>query len=404
MVGKLSDVVTQVVTLLKKSIWDDGIIEPQVIDWVSLSRIAKEQGVASFVYDGARRLGISIPDEIGQQWKNHITASIFQNERLLCSQDVVIRSFERAYINVAVLKGSSAARYYPQPELRALGDIDLLINQSDIPAAREMLLHEGYKEDNHEHDFHISFSKKGVTLELHEQVTVFPDTPGGQAAQELAKGFLDRLDIGSMCGYDFPVLSRTDQAMSLLLHMVRHMFEGGIGLRQLCDWMVFVSTEGSHFADDVCPALKQCGLLTFAEVSTKACEQFLGLDHACCYWCNSVDEHTCKLFMDSVFRGGNMGSANTDAMGSLFTDEKSMGDKNTSPIISFIRKINRRIYISFPFVERFKLLLPVFWVYLPIRYFVRSVLGLRPKKSLRKVVGTAKKQRDLFEELHLFEI
>lgn len=400
----LSDEQQLMLGLLKKSLWDISFELASSTSFQLLPQIAKEQGVTSFVYDGARRTGITIPDEIEQQWRKHITASIFQNERLLMAQDAVLRSFERTNIPVAVLKGSSAARYYPQPELRALGDIDLLINKNDIPTARELLLHEGYKENAHEHDFHISFSKKGVTLELHEQVTVFPDTPGGQAAQEIAKGFLEHLDIGSMCGYDFPVLSRTDQALSLLLHIVRHMFEGGIGLRQLCDWMVFVSTEGSHFEDDVCPVLKRCGLLTFAEVSTKACEQYLGLDHACCCWCNSVDEHTCKLFMDSVFRGGNMGSANTDAMGSLFTDEKSMGDKNTSPVISFIRKINRRIYISFPFVERFKLLLPVFWVYLPIRYFIKSVLGLRPKKSLTKVVSTAKKQRDLFEELHLFEI
>lgn len=390
--------------LLKKSLWLHKYEDTTSIDWTAISKQSQEQGVTSFIYDGTKNSGIKIPEEIRQNWKKHVLASALQNERLLIAQDAVIEAFRQANIAVAVLKGSSAARYYPQPELRALGDIDLLINKCDISAAREILLHEGYKENDHEHDFHISFSKKGVTLELHEQVTVFPDTPGGQAAQEIAKGFIERLDIGSMCGYDFPVLSRTDQAMSLLLHMVRHMFEGGIGLRQLSDWMVFVAAEGSHFADDVCPVLKRCGLLTFAEVSTKACEQYLGLDHACCCWCNSVDEHTCKLFMDSVFRGGNMGSANTDAMGSLFTDEKSMGDKNTSPVISFIRKINRRIYISFPFVERFKLLLPVFWVYLPIRYFIKSVLGLRPKKSLTKVVSTAKKQRDLFEELHLFEI
>lgn len=403
MVGKLSDVETQVVTLLKKSIWDDGIVETQVIDWESFPRIAKEQGVASFVYDGARRTGISIPDEIGQQWKNHITASMFQNERLLSAQDAVIRSFEQAHIPVAVLKGSSIARYYSQPELRALGDIDILVKKTDICTARELLLQNGYKEEEYEHGFHIGFSKNGVTIELHKQVTTFPDTPGGQEAQKIADGFLDNLDVGSVCGYDFPVLSRSNQAMSLLLHMVRHMFEGGIGLRQLCDWMVFVAAEHLCFADEICPVLSRCGMLEFAEVATKTCVEYLGLDPDCCLWCSEVDEQTCVLFIDAVFLGGNMGSANTDTMGSLFTDEKSMGD-NTSSVKAFIRKMNRRTYKSFPFVERCKALLPLFWLFLPFRYFVRSAAGLRPKKSLRKMVGTAKKQRELFEELHLFEI
>ena len=389
--------------LLQKSLWGHKYENIIPIDWESVSRIAKEQGVTSFIYDGTKNSGRKVPDEIRQSWKNHIFASAFQNERLLVAQNAVVYAFKQANIPVAVLKGSSVARYYPHPELRALGDIDFLINKSDICSAKELLLREGYKESELEHDFHTAFSKNGVCIELHEQVTVFPDTPGGQAAHEVAKGFLERLDIGSMCGYDFPVLSRADQALSLLLHMVRHMFEGGIGLRQLCDWMVFVAAEGSRFADDVCPILKQCGLLEFAEISSKTCVRYLGLAPSFCSWSSEVDEKICELFIDSVFSGGNMGSADADAMGSLFTDEKSMGD-DTSPLISFMRKINRVIYKRFPFVERFKLLLPVFWLYLPIRYLARSATGRRPKKSLKKVVGTAKKQRRLFEELHLFEV
>ena len=393
----------ELLILLQTSLWKLEHEKYAAIDWEALSKIAKEQGVVSFVYDGVRQAGISIPHEIGRHWKNHITASMFQNERLLGAQDAVIRSFEQAHISVAVLKGSSIARYYPQPELRALGDIDILVKKNDVCAARELLLKDGYKECKYEHGFHIGFSKNGVTLELHEQVTAFPDTPGGQEAQKIADGFLDNLDVGSVCGYEFPVLSRSNQAMSLLLHMVRHMFEGGIGLRQLCDWMVFVATEGSFFEDEICPVLRRCGMLDFAAVATKTCVEYLGLDPDCCLWCNDVDEQTCALFIDAVFHGGNLGSANSETMGSLFTDEKSMGD-STSPVISFIRKINRVIYKSFPFVERVKFMLPIFWIYLPIRYLFRSIVGLRPKKSLKKTIGTAKKQRELFDELHLFEL
>ena len=391
-----------IVALLKISLWGQSNNEI-CSDWNVLSKIAKDQGVASFVYEGARRAGLSIPDEICQKWKNHIKASMFQNERLLFAQDAVVRAFRQAGIPVAVLKGSSAARYYPQPELRALGDIDLLVKSTDVPAARSLLLQDGYKECEYEHGFHIGFSKHGVYLELHQQVTAFPDTPGGQAAKKVADGFLDELEIGSICGYEFPVLNRQNQALSLLLHMVRHMFEGGIGLRQLCDWAVFVASEETHFVSDVCPVLKQCGLLEFAEIATETCVEYLGLNRDYCTWCGAVDKETCALFIDSVFHGGNMGSASTDTMGSLFTDEKSMGD-NSSPITALARKLNGIIYKSFPFVERAKILLPLFWVYLPIRYFYRSVVGLRPKKSIKKTVASAKKQRVLFDELHLFEI
>lgn len=389
--------------LLNSSLWGNVFDYDENCNFSLVGRLAKAQGVTTFAYDGAKTAGLSIPADLKQSWKSQVLSGAFQNERLLIAQDAVIQRFTQANIPVAVLKGSSISRHYPQPELRALGDIDILIDGKHMAVAKELLLQEGYTECDYEHDFHIGFSKVGVYLELHEQVTIFPDTPGGQTAQEIANGFLDRLEQGTVCGYDFPVLCRSDQAMSLLLHMIRHMFEGGIGLRQLCDWMVFVAAESALFEEDVCPVLKRCGLLDFAEIATRTCVRYLGLSSSYCRWCAEADEQICALFIDAVFRGGNMGCAGIDAMGSLFTDEKTMGEAS-SPLGAFSRKMNRLIYKNFPFVERHKVLLPVLWIYLPFRYYARSIVGLRPRKSISKMVGTAHKQRNLFEELHLFEI
>ena len=98
-----------------------------------------------------------------------------------------------------------------------------------------------------------------------------------------------------------------------------------------------------------------------------------------------------------------MGSANIDAMGSLFTDNDAMGT-GQSPMKALIVGMNNISYMHFPITKKHKILLPFAWVYLPLRYFVRSVFGLRPKKSAVKVVASAKKRRDLYEMLKMFEI
>lgn len=144
-------------------------------------------------------------------------------------------------------------------------------------------------------------------------------------------------------------------------------------------------------------------MLEFAEVATWTCVEYLGLDPSNCPWCGDVDKQTCVLFIDAVFRGENLGSASSDTMGNLFTDEIGMGD-STSPVVSIIRKMNRVIYKSFPFVEQVKFLLPVFRIYVPIRYLFQSIIGLRPKKSLKKMIRTEKKKSELFYQLNLLEI
>jgi hypothetical protein len=195
--------------------------------------MAKQQGVISLAYDGAVALKVALPEQIRQTWNRRTMAGVVRNERLLAAQDEVLGWLDAAGIPAAILKGSSVARHYPQPELRVLGDVDILVPRAQVEQVQQILQCNGYRMHESDHNFHIGFDRDGAYVEIHYDVISPPDCKGGNAVQKETAHFLDHTDRGQVHTHTFPVLSQHHQALMLLLHMVRHMTEGGIGLRQL---------------------------------------------------------------------------------------------------------------------------------------------------------------------------
>ena len=391
-----------ILLLIQSSLWGVRAKLPAQIDWAKVDVMAKEQAVTAFVYDGAIKMEATVPEELLAKWKMKMLQGVVHNERLLHAQDELIAWFDQAGIPVVILKGSSVARYYPQPDLRILGDIDILIDEANLDRAQQILEQKGYVAKESDHGFHISFSRERVYVELHYNVTGFPDSEGGQIAKKETEHFLEEISRSKIYRHVFPVLGEKDQGLSLLLHMIRHMFECGIGLRQVCDWAMYAENgDPEYFATVVVPMLKRCGLYQYARVATRACVCYLGLPNEHLSWCADVADEVCRQFIDEVFREGNMGDANKEGMGSLFTHSDSMGEKK-SAFFALISRLTELSYKNFPVSQKLKVLLPFFWFYLPVRYLVRSELGLRPKKSIAKVVQSAKQQRTLYEQLSPF--
>jgi hypothetical protein len=73
-----------------------------------------------------------------------LTARVMQTA-LLAHAAETLAALNAAGIDVAPLKGLSAARrWYPEPHLRVMGDIDLLLKSSDIPQAVALLEARGF--------------------------------------------------------------------------------------------------------------------------------------------------------------------------------------------------------------------------------------------------------------------
>ncbi|MCC6236438.1 MAG: nucleotidyltransferase family protein [Dehalococcoidia bacterium] len=153
----------------------------------------------------------------------------------------LLKTFDQCAIPSILLKGPAvAARYYPRPELRPYGDIDLLVRDTDEERAHELLEARGFTltgggHDDPLHHDHAKFQSifersDGCIVELHRdhlQIGLRPLTldevwhraqpaPGGLAAR---------------------VLDDHDQFVLLAVHLQRHNFERLVWFKDL-DLMV----------------------------------------------------------------------------------------------------------------------------------------------------------------------
>ena len=391
-------------SIIRRSLWSNKEDMPAA-NWDQVEELARKQGVLSLLYLGVNRnIGV-VPQERVRIWRGAMLAGVLQNEQMNADQQELLNHLREDSVRCSILKGTSAARFYPHPDARCLGDIDLLVDQTNLNQVEQILTKLQYRKVEHEHDFHISYARGTTTVEVHYSASEVPNKEGGSAAQKEMNDFLEHTHTVPLNDMVFPVLSDSHQALMQILHMERHMLTGGIGLRQLCDWSVFVANADiHHWVRYSVAMLERCGLLIYASVITRACVRYLGLVEECASWCLPVQDSLVDEFMQDVFSGGDMGKAEEDAANRLFTNRNALADEQHNVVKGLITTLNKLAYRNFPITKKYKVLLPFCWVYLPARYIVRSFLGLRPKKNVLSAVGASNKRYSLYKKLHLYEV
>ena len=242
---------------------------------------------------------ISMPSDIYRVWKTEIIKQVSYYCKYTHTQSNLPLT-----VPFVILKGTSAAQYYPYPELRAMGDIDIITRREDYELACKELLDNNYHEatelDDEERGRHRTFVKNGILVEMHAFFASMNDP--------LKAKYFDDLVIRNI--NDNHVLPDLINGLVLLEHINQHV-EEGLGLRQIIDWMMFAdrcldTDDWNEFNDYA----EKVGLDTLAITVTRMCEMYLGLKKH--NWCASADENLCSDLMDYVMQCGNFGNKLTD--------------------------------------------------------------------------------------------
>ncbi len=274
--------------LIKLSLWGKG--NPTVDR--SVYQEMMDQAIAALPAPVLSSL--NLPQELMREWRNTIFQQITFYEHYKYIQSKL--PIDVPYV---ILKGTSAAQYYPYPEYRAMGDIDIISRREDYVSSCEAMLKNGWIETTSEIDQkrgrHRSFTKKGFDVEIHAFFASMNDV-------KKAKTFDDIINDNITENHILPDLIN---GLVLIDHVNQHI-EEGIGLRQIIDWMMFVDkcltedqwTEFEKMAS-------QTGLKELAVTATRMCEMYLGLPaHE---WSKSADEKLSRDLMEYIIKCGNFG-------------------------------------------------------------------------------------------------
>ena len=244
----------QYLELLRSGLWgtpaDSSIFQGEV-NWKAILRIAKEQTTQVIVTDGIEAL----PSELWptKEIMFKLMAIRVKTKHLHLQLNSALTKITKALnaesLPSVLLKGQGVAHNYRLPESRMCGDIDLYVGKENFEKASDTIASLSpvpQEEDCSGHEMHVHLELDGVTIEAHRKASGSANKRQDRLFDTWTKANLDDhfLD-GTLPTIDFdqtPVQtpSANYNAVFILHHAVRHMITEGIGLRQICDWAMFL--------------------------------------------------------------------------------------------------------------------------------------------------------------------
>ena len=366
--------------LIKKSLFDAPVNFPDDVDWGEVFKEAQAQTVVSLV-TGA------IPQE-----DNDRTTLFYQSKahfmHVLYEQTKLMKLLEDAGIRFAVIKGCAAAMYYPNPSSREMGDIDVLVEEGSFDAAFDLLSSNGYEYDHGSDGREYTFVKNGIPIELHNRYS-----DDRHDIESFLIGAVKNAERHVIYENTFYTLPKPENGLVLLDH-IRHHFFGGIGLRHLIDFMMFVYSEPSEerFIKEYLPLFERAGLKTFACVIAKTCKKYLGLP-ASVGWCECVDDKTCDELMETVLKKGNFGRKT----------EREVSPFRSVTIefrrIGFFRTLQNSGMINFGICQKYKIFRPFAWLFQLFRYAFKAFAAVFRREKVLDDVSAGRKTADFYKRL-----
>ena len=373
----------------------------KTVDWKVLVRESRVQSVMYLVFDSAKDYKEFIPTDVLPVWENASMLVLNSNFSVFNDQAVLIEILNGKYPYI-ILKGQAAGSYYKNPELRAYGDVDFLVEKDKVCEIETLLISKGYEKVGLEHDNHVVFKKGTANLEMHFRVAGIPFGKLGEKITEFLSPALSTA-IKRECSFgEFLAPNDLYHGLILLLHMQHHMLGEGLGLRHLCDYAVYLKStyKESFWMDKLVPFLKEIGLFTYASVMAKTCSVYFQIPYP--EFFEEVNNELCLEVIKDVFKGGTFGEKDVSRQksGMLISEHGKAGTKHGA-LYNLAHGLHVAVITQNKIVKKVWILYPFIYCYRACRFLFLTLIGKKP--SLSKMASSARERKSVYEKLKVFE-
>lgn len=278
--------------------------------WKELLTLARKQAVTGIVMDGILKLPAEYlpPAPIKLKGIQQLLR-IEQLNRRLNGEAVQVSEFLQAegYACI-ILKGQGIAKYYPNPLHRMPGDIDIWPDAE--PDVLRKYAHTRFP-DKEWSVLHTHLPLLDETeVELHFQPSLMFNPVTNRRLLAFCRQHRSACAANRVLleGTDRPVAVATDafNRVYVLQHIMRHLFDEGIGLRQLMDYGL-VLRKGMTPAEkkETLQTLRRLHMEGFAGAVMYVLQTVFTLEPE--YLLRTPDERKGKLLLEEILEGGNFG-------------------------------------------------------------------------------------------------
>lgn len=323
--------------------------EAELLNSVSKDMLPYMYGI-SYEHDSEHLLGnildkygILDNDEVSNKFRSEVFEAIYRYEKLKYEYERICESFEENNIAFIPLKGSVFRQFYAEPWLRTSCDTDILVKETDLKKAEEILKKLSC-DKTHESAHDVTYTcGEGVIIELH--FSLYEADDEGNTAKILS-------DVWKFAkpreGWKYyHVLDDSFFYFYHIAHAAKHFAIGGCGIKPVLDLHILYNSKNCE-TDEIKNLLKQSGLERFEFAFKNLSEVWFGIrDH---------DEVTVAM-EEFILYGGVYGNENQQ----LLLRKRRVGGK-IGYVFSRIFVSRRELEYEYPTLKKHLLLLPFFEV------------------------------------------
>lgn len=210
---------------------------PDGFDVERIYEAARLHHLMGIVYKGALLCGIDSSLPVMQKLFLGAVKEAAVHERQLHEYESLKNCFKEEGIVYMPIKGVLIKRFYSEPQLRYMNDVDILIHKGDYKRIEKILLQRGYTfrcESDHEY---IWVKKGTLNLELHKDLIASRNEDFYEYLSDYWNRAHKKDDVEHY-------LSDEDEFIYLFCHFTKHYRFCGIGVKYIIDlWLYLKNTK-----------------------------------------------------------------------------------------------------------------------------------------------------------------
>jgi hypothetical protein len=304
--------------LLSAAIWD-RTLEAHVFEgidktvWKEIANLAYKQSVRALIADKVLSLPAQClpPSDITLRFISVVEQTKQVNRKMIDLLKELQVEYMREGFPFLLLKGLANGVNYPEPLLRNPGDIDLLLYvKGDYERANEWLTQKGV-EIEHGGAVHNIYIRNGIAVENHSHSTYFSNWRYNRRFKRVEKDVLKKGEFATVeLDSDFlvPVLPVTFNAFFLFQHLFIHFVNLGVGVRQICDWVLFMHKHRAEIdSDEFTRLATDFALLYPMQLFARIAVDHLGAPESIFPFPMISNNRHAEMVMHDIMESGNFG-------------------------------------------------------------------------------------------------
>ena len=357
-------------------------------DYNEIFRLAKINSLEAIIYSTLKENKI-VPDSVDvTHLENIFNATVMYSVKQEYVTNEVVKILAANEVRHLLFKGIVIKKFYSDPDLRTMGDIDIYIDVDDRDKVKNILLENGYKIDEvNSHANVWNYKKNNVVIEmhtvlferdLHQDISLrdYYKTPFALAVKEAEYSYVFTIE---------------NHLIYMLLHMAKHFVNGGCGIRMLVDIAFALKKNNVLDWSYIKGELQKNNIYQFAVNMFSLSAELFGTKQPF-----EKNENTLDYILEYMINGGVFGyeGKNIDA---IRTAKRMEGKGN---ILRLIFPSYIDITTRYEWANRYpRFLLPLCWIKM---WFYR--LFVVKENSFKRVIEMAKNSNDAVTHKKMLEL